>query len=74
MTIAKQQGEVIIHAHLVAANTEGTRSSANLTLVIDEISLDGVELSDVDLVTTYSTQVGNIGTAAKAMYVAAKSL
>lgn len=74
MAISKQQGEVRVYARVVATSTSGTVLANNLTLVVDEVSVNGIELGDTLLADTLSSEVAAVNTALKALFVAAEGI
>jgi hypothetical protein len=74
MAISKQQGETRVYARITADSTAGAVLGNNLTLVIDEVSVNGIELADADIAGALATQVNNVKTALKALFIAAEGI
>lgn len=74
MAITKQQGEVRVYARIVATDTAGAVLGNNLTLVLDEASVNGIELGDTLLAGSLASEVSAVNTALKALFVAAEGI
>ena len=74
MAISKQQGEARVYARVVATDTTGAVLNSNLTLVIDEVVINGIELSNALTSGALASQVAAVNTALKALFVAAQGI